>query len=122
LIYYNIYSLENLPNEEWKPIEGFERYLVSNYGRVKSLIGKEKILKQFTTETGYLIVKLCKDNKPYNRRIHRLVARAFIDVDDDNKEVHHINRNKKDNTVNNLMWIAKEEHYKIHRGGNEGIN
>ena len=30
-------SLEDLPNEEWKVIEGFEdRYSVSNYGRVKT--------------------------------------------------------------------------------------
>lgn len=35
-VLYN-YSLENLPEEKWKPIEGFENYEISNYGRVKSL-------------------------------------------------------------------------------------
>jgi len=30
-------SLENLPGEEWKLIEDFENYAISNYGRVKSL-------------------------------------------------------------------------------------
>lgn len=30
-------SLGNLPGEEWKPIEGFENYAISNYGRVKTL-------------------------------------------------------------------------------------
>jgi hypothetical protein len=35
-VLYN-YSLENLPNEQWKSIEGFENYEISNYGRVKSL-------------------------------------------------------------------------------------
>lgn len=30
-------SLENLPDEEWKLIEGFENYAISNYGRVKNL-------------------------------------------------------------------------------------
>lgn len=30
-------SLENLPDEEWKLIEGYEHYAISNYGRVKSL-------------------------------------------------------------------------------------
>lgn len=114
MICYNILSLDNLANEEWKPIEGFERYLISNYGRVKSLIGNEKILRQYLTDTGYLIVKLCKNNKTYNRRVHRLVAKAFLTVDDDTKEVHHINRDRKDNKYNNLMWISKEEHCKIH--------
>ncbi|REC60163.1 hypothetical protein DRF65_22705 [Chryseobacterium pennae] len=30
-------SLKDLPGEEWKLIEGFENYAISNYGRVKSL-------------------------------------------------------------------------------------
>lgn len=30
-------SLKNLPDEEWKPIENFEEYEISNYGRIKSL-------------------------------------------------------------------------------------
>ncbi|GEJ43572.1 NUMOD4 domain-containing protein [Chryseobacterium sp. ON_d1] len=35
-VLYNT-SLKNLPNEEWKPIENYENYMISNYGRVKSL-------------------------------------------------------------------------------------
>ncbi|WP_326982606.1 NUMOD4 domain-containing protein [Chryseobacterium sp. MYb264] len=30
-------SLNDLSNEEWKLVEGFENYAVSNYGRIKSL-------------------------------------------------------------------------------------
>ncbi|MBQ2062175.1 MAG: hypothetical protein II458_05810 [Oscillospiraceae bacterium] len=31
-------SIPDLPNEEWRPIEGYKgKYLVSNQGRVKSL-------------------------------------------------------------------------------------
>ncbi|MCS3533126.1 NUMOD4 domain-containing protein [Chryseobacterium sp. JUb7] len=30
-------SLKNLPGEEWKVIENFENYAISNYGRIKSL-------------------------------------------------------------------------------------
>ena len=33
--------------EEWREIEGFNRYYVSNLGRVKSKIGREKILNQY---------------------------------------------------------------------------
>ena len=58
-------SLEDLPNEEWKVIEGFEdRYSVSNYGRVKTnsityyiyghLKAKEAhILKTIVRKDGY---------------------------------------------------------------------
>ena len=39
-------SLEDLPNEEWKVIEGFEdRYSVSNYGRVKTNSITNRLLK-----------------------------------------------------------------------------
>ncbi len=30
-------SLKDLPHEQWKLIEGFENYAISNYGRIKSL-------------------------------------------------------------------------------------
>ncbi|WP_184192062.1 NUMOD4 domain-containing protein [Chryseobacterium defluvii] len=29
--------LQDLPEEEWKLVEGFENYAISNYGRLKSL-------------------------------------------------------------------------------------
>ncbi|ASK32353.1 hypothetical protein CEY12_20695 [Chryseobacterium sp. T16E-39] len=35
-VLYNT-SLRNLTGEKWKPIENFENYAISNYGRVKSL-------------------------------------------------------------------------------------
>ena len=105
-----------MPNieEEWREIENFNRYYVSNLGRVKSTIGKEKILNQYTVRGNYLQVKLRRDNKSYNRSVHRLVALAFIDTDDKTKEVHHINGIRTDNRYNNLIWLTKEEHIKIH--------
>ena len=51
--------MSNKP-EEWKTIEEFSRYQVSNKGRVKSLIGQEKILKPFETGKGYFAVRLSK--------------------------------------------------------------
>lgn len=100
--------------EEWKEIEGFERYYISNKGNIKSTIGKEKILHQYILPNGYVSVKLRRDNKSYNRFIHRLVAIAFIDTDDKSKEVHHKNKNRSDNNVDNLQWVSTEEHRKLH--------
>ena len=57
-------NTREVPVEEWKEIEEFNgRYLVSNYGRIKSLIGKPKILKQYKTTGNYLFVKLSKNHK-----------------------------------------------------------
>lgn len=70
--------LENI--EKWKIIEGFPRYMISNQGRIKSLIGKEKLLHPFTTNKGYLSIKLSKKNTIKGQyiiksfKVHRLVA------------------------------------------------
>lgn len=48
--------------EEWKVIVDYPRYMISNQGRIKSLIGKEKLLQPFTTNKGYLSIKLSKKN------------------------------------------------------------
>lgn len=54
--------------EIWKDITGYEGlYQVSNFGRIKALnykrSGREKILKPFKNEYGYLLVYLCKNSK-----------------------------------------------------------
>lgn len=109
------YTLSNTYEEEWRVIEEFDRYLVSNKGNIKSTIGKEKILKQYMLPNGYLQVKLSKNGKSYNRFVHRLVAIAFVDTDSVNKEVHHKNRNRTDNNADNLEWLTKEEHVRKHK-------
>lgn len=64
--------------EFWKDIEGYEGiYQVSNLGRVKR-VTTGRILKSGKNIGGYLYVNLCKQRVVSNKRIHRLVAQAFI--------------------------------------------
>lgn len=55
-----------MEKEIWKDIEGYPNYMVSSWGRVKSLnynhTGKERILKQ-QLKRGYLYVGLRKNKK-----------------------------------------------------------
>lgn len=109
-IYKNL-SLENLENEIWRNIEGYEcLYQVSSYGRVKSLRDKygnyrEKILSQCDNGNGYLQVNLCKDKKMKTCYVHRLVAIAFIPNPNNYPTVNHNNEIKTDNRVCNLCWM-----------------
>ena len=48
-----------IDNEIWKRIDELPRYEISNLGRVRGLIGIEKILKPTPDNRGYLRVKLC---------------------------------------------------------------
>ena len=42
---------------------------------------------------------------------HRLIAETLIQNPKNLLEVDHINRNKKDNHVNNLRWISRKENW-----------
>ncbi len=114
----NTDSIENLPGEEWRDIEGYEGYYqVSNKGRVKSLERidsnnhpvKEKILKQCFTNCGYLRVGLRKDGKLKLFLVHRLVAEAFIPNPNDFPCVNHKSERKTENNVKNLEWISVKD-------------
>ncbi len=106
--------------EIWKPIKDFENlYEVSNFGRVKSLnyrhTEKERILKPSKSNNdGYLQVCLTKDKKTYCKRIHRLVAEAFIPNPNNYREVNHKNENKTDNRIENIEWCDRT--YNINYG------
>ena len=94
--------------EVWKPIEGYEdKYLISNTGKVKSLY-RNIILKPKTDKDGYKEVSLHKNGKSKTKKIHRLVAYAFIPNPNNLPQVNHKNENKENNHVENLEWCTSE--------------
>lgn len=104
--------IENLENEQWLPIDGYDGYEVSNYGRVKSLnynkTKQERILKQGTTKYGYQLVMLCNGGKHKMFSVHRLVAMAFIPNPNNYPLVNHKDEVKTNNHVENLEWCTAE--------------
>ena len=96
--------------EEWKNIKGYQPfYKISNYGRVYSLYSW-KIIKDQPHSKGYRTISLSIDGKDKDHYIHRLVAEAFIDNDDFNKnEVNHKIPIKNYNHVSNLEWCTRIE-------------
>lgn len=101
--------------EVWKNIDGFNDYMVSNLGRVKSFKqNKETILKGTIRIDGYVGVSLLNNNdKQMNKQMHQLVAEAFITKPEFNPDgsningilcVNHKDGNKLNNTVENLEW------------------
>tara|TARA_R110001606_G_scaffold354624_2_gene505338 strand:+ start:150 stop:635 length:486 start_codon:yes stop_codon:yes gene_type:complete len=99
--------------EEFKDIEGYEGlYQVSNLGNVKSLkFKKERILKGTVIDTGYLNVSLRKDGIRVVKKIHQLVAIAFLGHEPNGYKtvVDHINNNPLNNTLDNLQLITHRE-------------
>ena len=98
--------------EEWRSIKDYEDYKVSNLGRVKSLkFGKEKILKKGLSGNGYHIVNLCDVGLVKARKVHQLVAVAFLNHKPDGYKlvVNHKDFNRTNNNVSNLEIVSARE-------------
>ena len=91
--------------EEWRVIEVYENYSVSNKGNVRN-DKTEKILSTQLHKDGYLRVGLIRDRKRKHYLIHRLVAIAFLENPDNLEQIDHINRIPDDNRVKNLRWCS----------------
>lgn len=88
----------------WKQIDNFPNYSVSDTGLVKSNVSN-KLISIWTKKNGYCQVTLHRNGKKKNLYVHRLVATAFINNDQSLSDVNHIDENKKNNSVNNLEWL-----------------
>lgn len=115
--------------EEWRDIKGYEGlYQVNNEGRVKALektwvCGNrgsvrhqdEKIVAMLKcNKGGYIQVHLSCNHKRNTIPIHKLVAEAFIPNPNGYTVVHHIDHDPSNNKVENLVWMDKNEHNKMH--------
>lgn len=106
--------------EIWIDVFNFEGYAqVSNLGRVRTLDRiiytkhyhrgrKQKggIVKLQKDRDGYVVCPLKKEGKSYLLKVHRMVAKAFIDNPNNYLCVDHINGIRDDNRVENLRWCT----------------
>ncbi len=97
-------------NAVWADVYEYEGlYKVSNTGEVKSSHRKGRILKQGITGRNYKLVILCKNGKTKPFKVHRLVAKAFIQNPDYKPEVNHKDGDTKNNKFTNLIWATGRE-------------
>ena len=102
-------SMNDMTGEKWKTIEGFEdRYMVSNYGRIKSLLSG-KIISQIKQNCGYMLVNLRKNGEQKMCTVHRLVATNFVENPYNKPQVNHIDEKKTNNCWWNLSFVSAKE-------------
>ena len=100
-----------LDGEEWKDVDGYSRYQVSNMGRIYNKFIHRMVYGY--NVNNYRYISLLDDMETYHKHaVHRLVAQAFIPNPENKSQVDHIDSNPQNNIVTNLRWVNKEEQIK----------
>lgn len=98
-------------SEVWKDVPGYNGlYQVSNTGQVRSAYYHDwRVLSPKTDKDGYMEVCLYLNSKRSTKKVHRLVAEAFIPNGDALPQVNHVDEDKRNNNVTNLEWVTGKQ-------------
>jgi len=97
---------EEQKQEIWKEIHNSTGYFVSNFGRVKN---KKRITKGGKIKSYLRVCVKYKDGKYLDKKVHRLVAEAFIDNPSNLETVNHKDYNGFNNHFSNLEWMSLKD-------------
>lgn len=104
--------------EVWRVVGADENFLVSNFGRFRSIDRKvacrggartvrgKNIRGCLLKVTGYIQITL---SGKVDKLAHRLVAEAFIPNPLNKPQVNHIDGNRTNNAASNLEWVTAQE-------------
>lgn len=96
--------------EKWRPIKGYEDlYEVSTFGNVRRSDGTAVYVE--THHKGYLRVDLFRNGVREHKKVHRLVAEAFIPNPENKPQINHKDFDTTNNRVWNLEWVTNRENY-----------
>lgn len=128
-------------DEVFAKVENWNKYFISNYGRLihKNSKGKYRIVNPSITSGGYLTYTLSKPARTYNgvkvrdaagnvktqikcNSAQNMVARMFVynpyprmQYAIEDLQAHHKDKNRQNNYYKNLMWLSTEDHGFVHR-------
>ncbi len=94
--------------ECWKQIQEFDNYEVSDHGRVWNRT-TNKMIKAYM-DYNRMAVTLYIGKRKFGRRLHNLVAHAFIPNPERKQYVYNRNFETANCRAGNLYWVSAEEH------------
>lgn len=95
-------------DELWKVFPTDDRYEISNKGRVRNK-ETQRILKPSNGGNGYLFLPRYRDGVFSGMYLHQAVALAFIGERPDGCDVSHLDGDKTNNCLSNIIYESKKE-------------
>lgn len=93
--------------QKWKTVFGHKNYECCKEGQIRNKKTK-RLIKQFPILTGYYQVIFCENNKRTKEYVHRVIAYTWIRKPYKNEEINHLDHNKANNSVDNLVWTTHQ--------------
>lgn len=101
-------------NEEIRLINGSSTDYISENGNVykeyeSSKFIQKKVIENPLNHYGYCGITMNNEDHNKSKRVHKLVAEAFLEKDPEKPIVGHKDNNKMNNCVDNLYWTTVSE-------------
>jgi hypothetical protein len=94
--------------ENFEPVKNYETYGINKKGEIKDY-RSGKIIPQYFNQCGYKRINLRNPNGVKGFLVHRLVGIQFLEPVEGKYEIDHIDRDKKNNNIENLRWVNDVE-------------
>lgn len=104
------YNIKDMDGEEWCDILGYDGYMISNKGRIKSYVKTYDDYRLLTTlpnpNNGRIYVWI----QGKGLQVARLVGFSFVNgYSEINNTINHIDRDVQNNYSSNLEWVSQSE-------------
>jgi hypothetical protein len=100
---------EKQKGEQWKPVNGFPGYAVSNFGQIEStLCGAPRVLRP--NKANNLVLR--RSGESCTIKVAQLVLLAFVGPPPPNKRLaRHLDDDRTNNRLSNLAWGSHQDNY-----------